>query len=318
VNQQRFDTPGEVQIRVDNRAGPVRLRTHTGTTTEVEVVSDDGDDDLAEQARVEHEEVDGRHRVLVEVPNQLGPAGNKGVRIYGRHRVRVVVPGLGDLLRSSLLGGNEVTVTVQVPEGTAIDVVTESGEVTGEGHFGAANIETRSGDLSLDSVGHDLSARSESGDVTVRSVAGEARVTTSSGDVRCGTLGGASQVKTASGDVAVESSHGFLSVQTASGDVTAGEVVNGCELQSASGDQRVERMVAGRARLQTVSGDLSIGIARATVVSVDAETVSGDLSSEIDLDPDEPTGPEPGDPEPRVDLRARTVSGDLRIRRAPA
>jgi Putative adhesin len=316
VNKQRFDTPGPVLVRVDNRAGPVRLRTHTGATTEVEVVADDGDDDVAEQVLVEHQEVDGRHRVLVEVPHPAA-TGNKGVRIYGRQRVRVVVPGLGDLLRSSLLGGHEVTVSVLVPEGAGIEVVTESGEVTGEGRFGAANVETRSGDLSLDSVADDLNMRSGSGDVTVRSVAGEARVTTASGDVSCGTLGGASHIKTASGDVGVESSHGFLSVQTASGDVNVGQVVSGCELQSASGDQTIERMVTGRARLQTASGDLSVAIARSTLVAVDAETVSGDLYSEIDLDLDEPSGAAPGPPEQRVDLRARTVSGDVRIQRAP-
>jgi hypothetical protein len=317
LSQQRFDTPGAVQVRVDNRAGPVRLRAHSGTTTEVEVSSESGDDEIGEQIRVEHTEADGRHRVLVEVPALLSPGGAKGVRIYGRHRVRVVVPGLGDLLRSSLLGSHDVLVTVLVPEGAAIDVVTESGEITAEGRFGAATVETSSGDTSLDAVGGDLNVRSESGDVTARSVTGETRITTASGDVRCGPLGGASQIKTASGDVAVESAQGPLTVQTASGDVTAGDLAIGCELQTVSGDQRVERLFAGRARLQSVSGDVSVGIARSTVVSVDAETMSGDLSSEIDLDLDEPAGAG-GASDQRVELRARTVSGDLRIRRAPA
>jgi hypothetical protein len=301
VSQQRFDTPGVVQVRVDNRAGPVRLRARSGTSTEVEV-SADSDDEIADQIRVEHTEVDGRHRVLVEVPAQHSPTGAKGVRIYGRHRVRVVVPGLGDLLRSSLLGSHDVLVTVLVPEGAA---------------FGAATVETSSGDTSLEDVGGDLNVRSESGDVTARSVLGETRITTASGDVRCGALGGASQIKTASGDVAVESAQGPLTVQTASGDVAAGDVATGCELQTVSGDQRVERLFGGRARLQSVSGDVSVGIARSTVVSVDAESLSGDLSSEIDLDPDEPPGAGARSDQ-RVELRARTVSGDLRIRRAPA
>jgi hypothetical protein len=50
-------------------------------------------------------------------------------------------------------------------------------------------------------------------------------------------------------------------------------------------------------------------------VAVDASTVSGSVSSEIDLAMEEP---DPTDPEglPRLELRARTVSGDLRIERA--
>jgi len=318
MTQQSFDTPGDVLVRIDNRSGAVRLRSHSGTTTDVEIVGDVAGDDEGDLARVEHQEVGGRHRVVVEVPGNLPGSASKGVRVYGRHRVRVVVPGLGDLLRSSIGGSNDVVVNVRVPDGAAIEVATGSGEITAEGRFGAASIETSSGDTSLESVAGDLDVRTKSGDVSAKEVTGETRITSASGDVRCGHLAGPVTVKTASGDVTVESARGALSVQTASGDIRAGELATGCELKSASGDQRVDRLIAGRARLETVSGDLTVGIARSTVVAVDAETVSGDLFSEIELDPDgPPTGDwDHGDVQ-RVELKARTVSGDVNIRRAP-
>ena len=37
MKQLRFDTPGEVELRVENKAGAVRLSTAAGTATEVDV-----------------------------------------------------------------------------------------------------------------------------------------------------------------------------------------------------------------------------------------------------------------------------------------
>ena len=52
---------------------------------------------------------------------------------------------------------------------------------------------------------------------------------------------------------------------------------------------------------------------------VDAQSLSGSLSSEIDLYQDEPEGTELDQQEGRrADLRAHSVSGDVHIQRAPA
>ena len=319
MSHQQFDTPGQVEVRIENKAGDVQLRTHSGTTTEVEVAGLGAhDDEGLEHVRVEHQELDGRHLVLVEVSSPVPPS-RAGVRIYGRSGARVEVPGLGTLLGSSFVGSSDVVVSVRLPEGAAINVVTSSGEIKAKGRFGPARVETMSGAVSVEVVTGDLDARSASGNVEVKSVTGETKITTASGDVQCGRLEGDTVVKTASGDVAVEASLGHLSVQTASGDVTAGELTGGCRLQTASGDQHVERLVAGRARFDTVTGDLRVAIARSTAVAVDAETVSGDLVSEIELGNDEPAGSEwDGAGDRRVELWARTVSGDLLIQRARA
>ncbi len=101
------------------------------------------------------------------------------------------------------------------------------------------------------------------------------------------------QVKTVSGDVDIASAGGRLSAETMSGEIRAGDLADGCDLKTVSGDQSVRRLLAGEAEFSSVSGDMTIGVARGTAVMVDAQSLSGSLSSEIDLNEDGPTTPEP-------------------------
>jgi Putative adhesin len=99
------------------------------------------------------------------------------------------------------------------------------------------------------------------------------------------------------------------------GDFATGDLAGGCQVKTASGDLRIGRLSGGRAQLETVTGDIEVAVARGALVAVDAATVSGSVRSEIDLDAEEP-GPTGPDEPPRLELHARTVSGDLRIERA--
>ncbi len=293
MRQERFDTPGQVGVKVDNKLGDVRLRTHSEPTTEIELrANGPRADEILKRVWVEHQNFDGDQSVVVEVPSET-----------------VFMPRRG----------TEVVVMVRLPEGASVDVQTISGTVTGEGNFGAAKARTTSGDISLGSVGGDLVARSTSGDVTVVSVTGNAEVATMSGAVRCGALNRTGLLRTSSGDVNVDSTGGPLTIETTSGDVTTGRLADGCDLKTVSGDQRVRQLVAGNAQFKTVSGDVTIAVARGTAVMIDAESLSGTLSSEIELSPDEPVGSSPDhETGPNAELRARSVSGDVRIQRARA
>jgi hypothetical protein len=68
--------------------------------------------------------------------------------------------------------------------------------------------------------------------------------------------------------------------------------------------------------VQTVSGEVRLGIARGTRTWIDAVSVSGRLESELGLDEQEPDSEAGSDPV--VPLNVKTVSGDVSVVRAAA
>jgi DUF4097 and DUF4098 domain-containing protein YvlB len=131
-------------------------------------------------------------------------------------------------------------------------------------------------------------------------------------------------VKTVSGDVYVSSVRDDANFQTVSGDVFVRDAGGSISANSVSGDQRYEAVVNGRVELRAVSGDLGVGVRRGSRVFIDANTVSGSTSSEFELS-DAPAAPPvpvadapPVEDAPLVEIFAKTVSGDVRLERAPA
>jgi putative adhesin len=154
------------------------------------------------------------------------------------------------------------------------------------------------------------SVKCVAGDVTLPDVAGDARVKSVSGDVRIAQVGGGLEVQTVSGDVTAHAAGGNVSITTVSGDLRLDEAGRSVTTKSVSGDQFVGA-VRGGATCQSVSGDVYVAVPRGTQVWIDANSRSGDVSSE--LDPSEGGG----EAERSVaELRVKTMSGDIRIARA--
>jgi DUF4097 and DUF4098 domain-containing protein YvlB len=287
-----FDTPGHLVVRIDDRSGEIDLATHDRPTTEIEITPlEDAATDQVGRTRVEHRETDGRHRIEIEVPSAARNGG---------------------LVRRMLAGSTSVRVAVRLPVGADLEVTAASASTRATGRFGAVHIESASGSVGVDDVDGDVEVRTASGSVRVGTVLGSTTIRTASGEVRCGRIA-VNSISTASGAVRVDAVTGRLMVKTSSGSVRAGDVTDGCTIQTVSGSQLVERLLAGEAQCDSVSGDVTVRVALGTVVKVDAETVSGHLVSEIDLDEDA------GDPDGAarlLNLHARTVSGGVRLERA--
>jgi DUF4097 and DUF4098 domain-containing protein YvlB len=156
-----------------------------------------------------------------------------------------------------------------------------------------------------------VDAQTASGDLDARGTFGEVSVDTASGDVTLGRVDGRVDVNSASGDVRLDTVGGDVRVNSASGDVTIGEAEHDVRIRTASGDVEIRSAARGKVDVQSASGDVEVGIRRGSKVFIDASSMSGDTSSELELSdmPSESEGPS-------VDFRARTMSGDITVRRA--
>jgi hypothetical protein len=185
---------------------------------------------------------------------------------------------LGGMINISIgdfsIGGRRYTLRVSCPHASTLDVRTASAGVRARGRYAAADVKTASGD------------------VTVADVDGDARAKSVSGDVELGRVGGTATIQAVSGDLRIRDADSSVSAKSVSGDV---------DLQVAAGD----------VELTSVSGDMRVAVRRGSRVYIDANSVSGDLDSELEL----ADTPREGDG-PLVELRAKTVSGDFRVVRA--
>jgi DUF4097 and DUF4098 domain-containing protein YvlB len=168
----------------------------------------------------------------------------------------------------------DVRLRVQAPEGSALRAKTASGDLRTRGRLGAAEVKSASGDVSLEAV-ESLDAKVASGDVEVDRVAGETRIDSASGDVQVGEAGG------------------------------------GVTVRTASGDQQVRSVAAGRVELASASGDIRVGIKLGSRLWVDARSMSGDVTSELEVGDEEPGGEGP-----LVELQVTAMSGDVSVVRA--
>jgi hypothetical protein len=210
---------------------------------------------------------------------ELEPLNDRGQEFVdqahvGQHgdEIRVDLERRRFLIRGSL---PEVRVTVRAPQGSSAEVMAATADVQGRGRFGEVTVKAAAGDVSFDEVERGATVNSVSGDVRFESVGGETEIKAVSGDVRVGRLGAGARVNTVSGDVSLE------------------------------------ELVEGKVALRTVSGDIRAGIRRGSTLWIDAKSVSGRMSSELELDDERPA--EAG---PLVELRANSVSGSVRIVRA--
>lgn len=201
--------------------------------------------------------------------------------------VEIAKQGWGFLGRSPSVG-----IRIRCPYGTALDCTTASADIAATGRIGEVNLKTASGDVQLEHVDGSLDASTASGDIRVSMVDGPASLNLVSGDARIGTA------------------RSRLSVSLVSGDLEVGEARTDLSANSVSGDQAVRSICEGQIRLQSVSGDIEVGVAPGTRVFIDASATSGDVSSELDVTP-APSGS--GQPDREAKLRLKSVSGDLAV-----
>lgn len=277
MRREAFPVDGPVALAVRSPSGAVEIETGDVTEATVELYpEDEASSKAVEEAIVELRSGGERPELVIDVQHGLRFGGRRGPRVS-------IMLGRGPSLR----------ILIRVPTGSWLDVATESADVTGKGTFGRVDVGSASGDLRLVEVEGDARVKSVSGDVSVDRVGGQASVNSVSGDAVIGAVAGPATVHSVSGDIEVREGGSSLHVKTISGDAKIGSARE------------------GEVEMQSVSGDLTFGLRAGSKLWVDARSTSGKTVSELTLG-DEPPSAEG----PLVELRAKSVSGDIRVVRA--
>jgi hypothetical protein len=185
--------------------------------------------------------------------------------------------------------------TIKAPAGSSCAAKTASADLSCVGRLSGLSISTASGDLSASTVTGDVAAKSASGDLLLDQVGGDLTVQTASGDVR------ANQVD------------GTVRINSASGDVTIGYCADSVTTKTASGDVQLGGVVSGAIELNSASGDVQVAVVPGTGVYLDLSSLSGSVRSDLD-EVDSADAAAPGGP--AVEIRARTLSGNIHVTRA--
>lgn len=259
MEPRTFEVPGRLDLRMRIRSGDIHIRQTEAAAASVHVTGERKDEEISIEAD----------------SSSLGT------------RLRVVQSKAGGGWGSR--GGLQID--VEVPEGSAAEITTGSGDLIVEGTLG------------------ELAFQSGSGDARIDAVTGSVKLKSASGDTRIGSIGGDLSLTTASGDVAIGSVEGAINARSASGDLEIGGVTGATRVTSASGDLTIGSASADLA-LRSVSGDIEVGVPAGMRIWFDLSSTSGDTVSELE------PGEDLDDARGSFEIRAATVSGDVRIRRA--
>ncbi len=221
----------------------------------------------------------GEVRVVADAKSQTG------LEVTRRGATVLVKTNKGGWLRN-----DDAHISIYAPETTEVLISTASANVKTTTPLARLEINTASGDVSFDTVA-DLEVRTASGDIRGEKVSESANIVGASGDVRISSCLGKASLSSASGDIDIDLCQGPMKTATASGDVS----VTNCRSPEVS--------------CKSMSGSVTLGVPPRTRVSLDANTLSGQVNL-----------PEPSQseetPEAKMSIKVRLVSGDLNLFRA--
>jgi DUF4097 and DUF4098 domain-containing protein YvlB len=180
-----------------------------------------------------------------------------------------------------------------------------------------------------------LTAESGSGDLQLSNLNGTVRAHTGSGSIRADKLGAGSRLETGSGSIEATNLMGSTTLQTGSGEVraelgSAGDVVagtgsgsikltnvqGGIKAETGSGTLEISGQPTSPWKLETGSGDISLQVGSNAHFTLDAQTGSGSVKTDLpltmrgSLDKHHVTGTVNGG---GPTIKAETGSGDIHI-----
>lgn len=244
--RHQLDTPGPVDLYVENGSGTVSVTADDVTATTVEI---------------------------------SGAHAHEAIVRQDGDQVSVLAPRT----RPGFLGGDgKLDMVLTVPTGSTLAAKTGSADVSARGSYRAGRIKTGSGEVVVEVLDGPGVIETGSGDIRVDTADQELRVKTGSGDIRIDHAGGAVTISTGSGDIEIGTCAAATVVKTGSGDLSVTESRGDLALSTGSGDLVVRTAHRGRISAKGASGDVRVGIPAGVPVWTDISTVSGDIRSGLE------------------------------------
>lgn len=176
--------------------------------------------------------------------------------------------------------GAHADFVVRVPDGTAIDARSGSGDIRAKGTLGALRLETGYGSVSIEQASGHLEAKSGSGNVRADQVeADEIELTSGYGDVRLGEARAQRiELKSGSGNVRIEAAEADeIELDTEYGSVHVRAAIGAVHARSGSGDVRLHDVEGS---VDATSGYGTVEIA-GVVTGLSASSGSGNVEARI-------------------------------------
>jgi hypothetical protein len=148
-----------------------------------------------------------------------------------------------------IAGNRSLDMTLEVPEGLALDLRDDSGETSIKG-VASATVRDDSGDLEVMDVKGDVDIVDDSGSIVVRGIGGLVKVDDQSGDLTVEDVAGGVTVRDDSGSIIVRRIGGSVEIPNDdSGDIEVGDV---------AGSVTIDRDDSGSIDVTNVKGDFTV------------------------------------------------------------
>lgn len=177
--------------------------------------------------------------------------------------------------------------------------------------------ESGSGDLQLSNLNGTVQAHTGSGSIHADKLGAGSRLETGSGSIEATNLMGSTTLQTGSGEVQAElGSAGDVVAGTGSGSIKLTNVKGAIKAETGSGSLEISGQPTSPWKLETGSGDVSLQVGSGARFTLDAQTGSGSVKTDLpltmrgSLDKHHVTGTVNGG---GPTIKAETGSGDIRI-----
>jgi DUF4097 and DUF4098 domain-containing protein YvlB len=205
--------------------------------------------------------------------------------------------------------GDSVDITVEVPSDSRLTAEIAVGNLRTTGRLGATRIKSATGSVDVDATA-DLWLRAAHGGATVSRADGGVDITAAYGQIRVDCVTGDALLKSSYGGIHVGESGGDLEAKLSYGDLTITQALGSVTAKTAFGNATIDEVSSGSIELDSGFGQVTVGVRAGVAAWLDLFSKTGRVRNDLAGES------APAASEQTVDVRARTSSGDITIKRA--